>query len=1179
EGREIGTRKQQRGERGGKKGKGRSQGVVGFGSGRSRRGRKQGRVATRGGGGGRGWLRAESADRGGRGGSGDRRERGALGWYWAWPAPEAAIADGRRRGPGAEVVGAVAAGSSERALLVSVRRGEGELREERGGSMRRGKGGRNGLLPSSLRIISSCLKTVSSNAGSVASTVRSAGASVAASIAPQAEDEKDQVGRLLRPTTRLSREFIVIYTLLQMSVGAGVLWAGFDKLELHPSSFKHVLLVGYSNGFQVLDVEDAANVCELVSKRDGPVTFLQMQPTPVSSEGNEGTEGFRASHPMLLVVAGDETNGMGAVQGGRLSALIRDTNSEPQTGNISTPTVVRFYSLRSHTYVHVLRFRSAVYLVRCSPRIVAVALAAQIYCFDAVTLENKLSVLTYPLQGAPGVNIGYGPMAVGPRWLAYATNTPLLSNTGRLSPQNLTPSPGVSPSTSPSSGSLVARYAMESSKQLAAGIINLGDMGYKTLSKYCQELMPDGSNSPLSSSPGRRSGKIPSSVHPLEADNAGMVVIKDFTSKVVISQFRAHTSPISALCFDPSGTLLVTTSVHGHNINVFRIMPTCIGNGTGAKRYDWAASHVHLYKLYRGMTAAVIQDISFSHFSQWISIVSSRGTSHIFTLSPFGGDASLQPQNSHSDGPPLAPCQSRPWWSKPSFLMDQQLHQVPSTVTNSVVCRIKNSTSGWLNTVSNVAASASGKLSVPSGAITAVFHNSIYQGSLPVPSKANALEHLLVYSPAGHVIQHELLPSSGSESSGSSPSVGSGPNSQLQDDELHVTAEPIQWWDVCRRTNWPERDENIANIAFYNQRNSMMVMDTSDCEDSEQSDSTPSNDGMSGKEIMRVRERSSWYLSNAEVQINSWRIPIWQKSKICFYVMDHPAEESGETIGTSGGEIEIEKLPLHEVEIRRRELLPVFKQFHYSERNSSDRILANGGFQSDLSNIDDARFSSVKGNGEYESKAVPPISGFYTNTRKTSEMNGVVRQSLSGPGFAVNLQQVGTNGSPKAADLTPCYKVENESNGYVSTPPETNASTITQQARECVDGVPSHIRPLSSYSLLDGSLVDGVLSPTKKEITNDSLPRDGASTDIPNGYLTGIDSGDQGPSDSHNSVEFTQFFQEGYCKISELDDCRELTEAVTDADSSSSHCEREKPEEDGDNDDMLGGVFAFSEEG
>lgn len=1014
-------------------------------------------------------------------------------------------------------------------------------------------GGRNGLLPSSLRIISSCLKTVSSNAGSVASTVRSAGASVAASIGPQAEDEKDQV-----------------------------LWAGFDKLELHASSFKHVLLVGYSNGFQVLDVEDAANVCELVSKRDGPVTFLQMQPTPLYSEE---TEGFRASHPMLLVVAGDETNGLGMVQGGRLSALIRDTSSEPQTGNcISTPTVVRFYSLKSHTYVHVLRFRSAVYIVRCSPRVVAVALAAQIYCFDAVTLENKFSVLSYPLQGAPGANIGYGPMSVGSRWLAYAPNGPVLSSTGRLSPQNLTPSPGVSPSTSPSNGTLVARYAMESSKQIAAGIINLGDMGYKTLSKYCQELLPDGSNSPLSSSPGRRSGKLPSTVHPLEADNAGTVIIKDVTSKVVISQFRAHTSPISALCFDPSGTLLVTASVHGHNINVFRIMPTCIANGSGSKRYDWASSHVHLYKLYRGMTAAVIQDISFSHFSQWVSIVSARGTCHIFTLSPFGGDSSLQPQNSHSDGPPLAPCQSRPWWSKPSFLMDQQLHPVPSTVTNSVVSRIKNNGSSWLNAVSNVAASASGKLSVPSGAITAIFYNSIYKGSLPAPSKANALEHLLVYSPSGHVIQHELLPSSGSESSDNSPTVGSGSHLQLQDDELHVTAEPVQWWDVCRRTNWPERDQDIANVVFHNQLNSMMTPDTSDCEDSDHSDFTPSNDGVSRKEVMKVKERSSWYLSNAEVHINSWRIPIWEKSKICFYVMDHPATELEEAVSIHGGEIEIEKLALHEVELRRRELLPVFKQFHYPEQN---RNLASRQFQNALSGIDNTQYSLAKDSDAYGSKPVPHISGFYTDMRKTENMNGLAGQLFSGPIPAADLppkEKCNSIGSPEARNLAVNHKVDKESIGYVSTPIGTIASTIMPQSREGVDCVPSHIRPLSNYSLLDGPLDNGSPSPASNEscgpeITNNSSVSNGTIKHIPNGGHSSVNSGQNETPGSENSGEFTQYFQEGYCKISELDDCRELTEAVTDADSSSSHCEREKPEEDGDNDDMLGGVFAFSEEG
>lgn len=59
--------------------------------------------------------------------------------------------------------------------------------------------------------------------------------------------------------------------------------------------------------------------------------------------------------------------------------------------------------------------------------------------------------------------------------------------------------------------------------------------------------------------------------------------------------------------------------------------------------------------------------------------------------------------------------------------------------------------------------------------------------------------------------------------------------------------------------------------------------------------------------------------------------------QICFYVMDHPAADSVESVSSGGGEIEIEKLPLHEVEIRRRELLPVFKQFQYSERHSSDR--------------------------------------------------------------------------------------------------------------------------------------------------------------------------------------------------------------------------------------------------
>lgn len=80
------------------------------------------------------------------------------------------------------------------------------------------------------------------------------------------------------------------------------------------------------------------------------------------------------------------------------------------------------------------------------------------------------------------------------------------------------------------------------------------------------------------------------------------VIVRDIVSKAVIAQFRAHKSPISALCFDPSGTLLVSASVLGHNINVFKIMPGPPGVPSST---DADAPYVHLYRLQRGITNAV----------------------------------------------------------------------------------------------------------------------------------------------------------------------------------------------------------------------------------------------------------------------------------------------------------------------------------------------------------------------------------------------------------------------------------------------------------------------------------------------------------------------------------------------------------------------------------------------
>ncbi|RWR76612.1 autophagy-related protein 18h-like protein isoform X1 [Cinnamomum micranthum f. kanehirae] len=1034
--------------------------------------------------------------------------------------------------------------------------------------MGKGVGRSNGFLPNSIRIISSCLKTVSTNAGTA---VRSAGASVAASIAAVEEDQRDQV-----------------------------LWAGFDKLELGPTTFRHVLLLGYSDGFQVVDIEDASNVRELVSKRDGPVTFLQIQPIPDKLEGHEG---YRESHPLLLVVAGDETNGTSLVQGGHLGV----PTSEPQPGHgVPTPTAVRFYSLKSDSYVHVLRFRSAVYMIRCSSRIIAVALAAQIYCFDAITLETKFSVLTYPMlqggQGVVGVNIGYGPMAVGPRWLAYASNTPLLSNTGRLSPQNLTPSPGVSPSTSPSSGNFVARYAMESGKQLAAGIINLGDIGYKTLSKYYQDLLPDGSSSPVSPSSSWKVGKVTSAAHPSEADNAGMVVVKDFISKAIVSQFRAHTSPISALCFDPTGTLLVTASVHGHNINVFRIMPSRVQSASDTACYDWSSSHVHLFKLYRGLTAAVIQDICFSHYSQWVAIVSSRGTCHIFVLFPFGGDVGLHTQSAYRDGPSLLPSLSLPWWSTSSFMTNQQPRPPPPPVTLSVVSRIKNGNLGWLNTVSNAAASATGKVSAPSGAVAAVFHNSIYKNLQPIQLKCNALEHLIVYSPSGHLIQHDLLPSSGIESCDDSFRSGLSQSAPVQDEELRVRAEPIQWWDVCRRSNWPEREESFSGMTFDGFETAEVVMDTSDCEDNDTMYSASYKNTLEENHVVKTHEKTHWYLSNAEVQISSGRIPIWQKSKICVYTMI-PSEADVLKFENeySVGEIEIEKIPVHEVEIKRKDLLPVFEHFQSIPSGWIDRGLVRGRNPSFSSSSHLTNDKFMEGAGFSRSKSAPlgSIERSDVGTARTSgNLLDLDQTNQVGPYGPTGLQSMETQishqslqcsvattnlkkelNSEKRGSIMPAILPQlHTSNGFQlqsKSFSDQESAFILSELSDKGDGFISGLSSLDSNSMSVGRAdTKGALS------SSNSLGSEVSNT-------SGSDPFDLGASiqaetehgDSHNSRDFAQCFHEGYCKISELDDCRELAEVVNDADSSSSHCEREKPEGGGDNDDMLGGVFAFCEEG
>ncbi|KAK1308837.1 Autophagy-related protein 18g [Acorus calamus] len=724
-----------------------------------------------------------------------------------------------------------------------------------------GAGKNNGFFPTSLKAFSSYLRIVSSGASAVASTVRSAGASVAL---PTSTDGRDQVH-----------------------------WAGFDKLECEGDVLRQVLLLGFRSGFQVWDVEEADDVQQLVSRHEGPVSFLQTVNKPIPLKRSE--DKFADERP-LLAVAGD-----GAVSG------VNGVSEPPCNGNgISCqesgnenflPTVIRFYSFRTHEDVHFLKFRSAVYSVRCSPRIVAVSQEKQIHCFDAATLEKDYTILTYPVPlrilGSGG--IGYGPLAVGTRWLAYSGSPVIFSNTGRVSPQHLSHDSSFSAS---SNGSLVAHCAKESSKQLAAGIVTLGNKGCKKLSKYYSD--------PNFKSNGTING------HVADAENVGTVIVRDIVGKSVITQFRAHKSPISALCFDHSGTLLVTASVYGHNINVFSIMPSPLGNSSG---FDATTSHVHLYRLQRGFTNAIIRDISFSDDSRWIMISSSRGTSHLFAISPSGGTVNHQSSDTNLGSSKLNPrslCVSGP------------------PVTLSVVSRIKNGNVGWRGTVTGAAAAATGKVSPLSGAIASAFHNCKGFGAYSDSSSMRTKYHLLVFSPSGCVIQYVMRQMSGLDSGSGVSGLSTISHEMGQDNDASLIVDAVQKWDICHKQNRRDGVENIDIYGEFGNGDSKLFLR----EAKKRSNIYPIDSEVDSDLKHNAVEKHHMYISEVELQMHTGRVPLWAKSEFYFQVMMTDGIKTNDDTDF-GGETEIERIPTRMVEARSKDLIPAFDylplpRFHLS---------------------------------------------------------------------------------------------------------------------------------------------------------------------------------------------------------------------------------------------------------
>ncbi|KAL0729005.1 hypothetical protein Bca4012_025098 [Brassica carinata] len=512
-----------------------------------------------------------------------------------------------------------------------------------------------GVVSRSARTLSDYLRTISSGASTVARTAASAASSV-----------------VNRDTDSLRDK---------------VLWAGFDKLEKEDGDTRRVLLLAFHSGFQIWDVEDTENVHVIVSAHDGHAAFMQMLPYPLVSQDTDDV--FSESRP-LLAVCGDSS---------WVEILDRETDSDDAESETVVPTHVNVYSLKSNYYVHTLKFQSVIYTIRCSSRIVAVLQADQIDCFDAKTLVEEYSIVTNSIAyGSLGV--GYGPLAVGPRWIAY-TASRIAESSSTVFTSELLPL-----SSSPS----VAEFARESSKHIVSGIVRLGGKGYKSLSQICTDALPNPYN------PGLKGIGVAADKEQ-NTESIGMVVISDVINKSLICQFKAHKNPVSALSFDPSGMLLVTASTQGHNTNVFKILPRTSNTSDPSKE-----SFMHLFSLRRGYTYAVIQGISFSNDSSVIVVSSSRGTSHLFEIDP------------------------------------EREEHLP--VSLSAVIKIRSrDIGGWIGTMSGAAAAAAGMVVRGGGGSLPGSTTTTFSGS----DNNSLTRNLLVFAPSGCMTQYALKAGEGDE--------------------------------------------------------------------------------------------------------------------------------------------------------------------------------------------------------------------------------------------------------------------------------------------------------------------------------------------------------------------------------------------------------------------------------
>ncbi|KAL1919174.1 uncharacterized protein VTP21DRAFT_2556 [Calcarisporiella thermophila] len=450
----------------------------------------------------------------------------------------------------------------------------------------------------------------------------------------------------------------------------GILCSKFAWLDRS----RFCLLLGYNDGFQVWDASDPNNIHELVSVRDqqlGPVTWIGEMPEGVGS-GLDDVEWEMGDSKNCKVIS-------------PLLALIAKPNI--LSSRLESRSLLHFYSLRLHKIIKTIEFGEEdegggeIVSCQCVRQVIVVATTTTLHFLSAPTLTRTIPILS---DIAVSSNNELPAFALGSRWLAYASSSPIPSS--RRSSSNAEAIGG---------DRAYDKVAKEVAKEVVQGVKAIGDYGYQTLSSLFSNSMPAmtsggaggmgigggayygggriSAGSPVPPSPSfnsRRSASLsspfPSPLNQVsgggtgwypngptgksgkEGENAanetGIIMIRDLQamqantgnkggSGGVIAHFKAHSNPICMLSFNLAGTLLASASTQGHTFHVFEISQRPLSGNAEVR---------HLYKLSRGYTLASVVDMHFSTDSLWLAVSTARGTTHMYAINPYGGASHVE---------------------------------------------------------------------------------------------------------------------------------------------------------------------------------------------------------------------------------------------------------------------------------------------------------------------------------------------------------------------------------------------------------------------------------------------------------------------------------------------------------------------------------------------------------